>query len=353
MRSAIRSDSRRANGPSAAPALLACAILLVFGCLGKTPPTPESPTAAVVEGRTITVGDVDAAIKDELFAERFPAQREVVLYDARKAALDQMVDDAVLERAARGSGLAPEAWLEQETQRLDPVTDEQIDEFWKQYEDRIPRDRPEEQVRSDIRAYLAEEHGKSILAGLREASKVRIVLARPRHQVATTGTPRGQPDAPVTIVEFSDFQCPFCLRATSIMQELLTRYPEQLRIYYRHLPLPNHPRARDAAIASVCAERQGRFWAYHDRLFADPGAMSPADLRARAEALDLDLAAFDACMTSEQAASRVDADVAAANALGVSGTPVFFVNGVRLTGAQPVEKFVVVIDEELAAAKAE
>jgi len=353
MSSENRSDSNRACGARACRTLMFGAILLVLGCLGKTPPTPESPTAAVVEGRTITVGEIDTAIKNELFAERFPSQREVVLYDARKAALDRMVDEAVLERAARGSGLAPDAWLEQEVNRRRPVTDEEIDAFWKQYEDRIPKDRPEEQIRSDIQAFLTEEHGKDVLASLREASNVRIVLARPRHVVATPGAPRGHPDAPVTIVEFSDFQCPFCLRATSVMQELLARYPDQLRIYYRHLPLPNHPRARGAAIASVCAERQGTFWAYHDRLFADPGAMSEADLRARAEALELDLAAFDACMGSEQAAARVDSDIAAANALGVTGTPVFFVNGIRLTGAQPTEKFAIVIDEELAAAKGE
>lgn len=353
MLSENRSESNRPGGERAVGALLCGAILLVAGCLGRTPATPESPTAAVIEGRTITVGEIDAAIKDELFAERFPAQREVVLYEARRAALERMVDEAVLERAARGSGLAPEAWLEQEVGRRDPVTDEEIDAFWEQYQDRIPKDRPEAQIRSDIQAYLAEEHGKRVLADLRDGSKVRIFLARPRHDVATPGTPRGKPDAPVTIVEFSDFQCPFCLRATSVMQELLARYPEQLRIYYRHLPLPNHPRARDAAIAAVCAERQGRFWEYHDQLFADPGAMSEADLRTRAEALELDLAAFDACRASEQAAARVDADMAAADALGVSGTPVFFVNGIRLTGAQPAEKFTTLIDEELAAARTE
>jgi protein-disulfide isomerase len=326
---------------------------LLTGCFAKTPPKPESPTAAVVEGRTITIDDVDGDIKEQLFSERFPSNREVVLYETRRDTLEKMIDTAVLDRAARGSGLAPQAWLESEVARLDPVTDEEIDAFWKQFEDRIPKDRPEEQIRSDIRAYLVVEHGKTIIDGLRESAEVRVVLARPRHSVEISGTPRGPADAPITIVEFSDFQCPFCLRASAVVREVLDRYPEQVRVYYRHLPLPNHPRARAAAIASVCAERQGQFWAYHDRLFADPHAMSDEHLRTRAQALELDLAAFDACVASDEAAARVDADIAAADAVGASGTPVFFVNGIRLTGAQPIESFVRVIDEELEALSAE
>ena len=330
--------------------LFACSISLLAGCAGRSFAPPTSPTAAVVQGRTITLEDVDEAMKDELFAQRYPASRELLLFEARRTALERIIDDEVVAAAAGGSNLDPDAWLAAEVGQRSGVSDEEIDEFWQQHEDRIPKDRTEEQVRSDIRAYLVEEHGKEIVSSLREEAKVRIVLARPRHRVEPKGTPRGPENAPITIVEFSDFQCPYCRRVNPTVRQVLEQYPEQVRIYYRHLPLPSHSRARAAAEASVCAERQGRFWDYHDLLFETSDAMmEDADLRAHAEALDLDLERFDSCLVGTFASARIDEDMAAAQAADVSGTPVFFINGVRLTGAQPFSAFESVIEEELAA----
>lgn len=332
-------------------ALSAIATIGLAACgHGKGPATPESPTAGVVGGHTITVLEVDGVIKDALFDRAFPAEDEARLFEARSAALDQIVDEEVVRRAARGSDLAPDEWLAAEVETRMPVTDADVDAFWAQYEDRIPKDLPEDRTRSDIRAYLLEERTRALVTELRQAAAVRILLARPRFEVEPRGVARGPSDAPVTIIEFSDFQCPYCLRVRPTLESLLARYPEQVRLFYRHLPLPGHPRARPAAIASVCAERQGRFWTYHDLLFDNQGALSDADLRSYAEQLELDLALFDACLSSPEAAARIDEDLAAAEALGVSGTPAFFVNGVPLKGAQPESGFVTLIEEELALA---
>lgn len=323
-------------------------LLLPAGCARKLPPAPESPTAAVVGKRTITMKEVDEAIRQSLFERRFPAGENARLFEARQNTLDDLIDAEVVEQAAKGSGMTPGDWLAAEVAARMPVTDEEVDAFIAEHEHRIPKDRAMEEVRVDVREYLIEDHTQALIDELRREARVRMVLARPRSEVEPRGVARGPAHAPVTIVEFSDFECPYCKRATPILQELLDRYPEQVRLYYRHLPLPSHAHARPAAIAAVCAERQGQFWDFHDQLFLDPGALDPEGLRRAAEQVGIDLEPFDECLGSAEAAARVDEDVAAANALGVTGTPVFFVNGIRVKGAQPLSRFVRLVEEEIA-----
>ncbi len=342
-------EHRRALLATVACVAAITSVAALGGCTRKLPQTPESPTAAVVGERTITLEEVDGAIKQELFDRSFPADDPSRLFDAREAALDQIVDEEVVRQAAAGSGLEPDAWLARETEARYPVGDAEVDAFWKEYAHRLPKDRPEAEIREDIRAYLLEESSKELTYELRQQARIRRVLARPRHDVAPRGEPRGPVEAPITIVEFSDFECPYCLRATPTIQALLERYPKDVRLYYRHLPLPSHPRARPAALASVCAERQGAFWAYHDLLFENQRALGDDDLQRYAAQLELDLERFAACMESAETAARVDEDLAAASALGITGTPVFFINGIKVRGAQPLAKFVRVVDQELAA----
>jgi len=151
----------------------------------------------------------------------------------------------------------------------------------------------------------------------------------------------------VTIIEFSDFQCPFCFRAAPTVRQVLATYGDKIRLVYRHYPIPGHPQARPAAEASACAAEQGKFWEFHDRLFADQSKLSAADLKQDAAAIGLDAAKFDSCVTSGKYKADVDADIQAGEAAGVNGTPAFFVNGRLLSGAQPFESFKRVIDEEL------
>lgn len=164
----------------------------------------------------------------------------------------------------------------------------------------------------------------------------------------------GPAGAPVTIVEFSDYECPFCAAAEPIMQELLRRYPTQVRLAYRDLPLTNiHPYAATAAHAARCAADQGQFWPYHHRLLAGgPDVrrqqVSPEALADHARALKLDLTVFDQCMDSQKHRAAIEADMKDARRLGLTGTPAFFVNGRKLTGARPLEEFIAIVEEELA-----
>jgi protein-disulfide isomerase len=130
------------------------------------------------------------------------------------------------------------------------------------------------------------------------------------------------------------------------MKALHARYPDDVRIVYRHLPLSFHAQAREAAIAAVCADDQGHFWDYHDLLFENQEDLEREAFVAHAEALDLDLDRFEACLDSDDAAATVDADLRAAEAAGATGTPTFYINGIKLTGARPLEQFEEIVEEE-------
>jgi protein-disulfide isomerase len=171
-----------------------------------------------------------------------------------------------------------------------------------------------------------------------------------RYDIPTEGFPAyGPADAPITIVEFSDFECPFCRRFhEQTYQALLDAYPGQIRFVYRNLPLTSiHPNAMSAAVASLCAEEQDAYWEYHDKLFS-------SDLLGRsiylqyATDLGLDEDEFTACLDSGKFDEFIQRDMDFAFNLGVQSTPTFFINGLALVGAQPLPNFTNLIDRELA-----
>jgi protein-disulfide isomerase len=163
---------------------------------------------------------------------------------------------------------------------------------------------------------------------------------------------RGNPNAPVTIVEFSDFECPYCKAAEPTLKHLLEKYSGQLKIGYRDLPIRgSHPHADAAAEAARCAGDQGKFWEYHDILFADPKSGKPwldeDGLKEHAKAVNLDEAKFNQCVASGKFRAKVQEDYEEASKVGITGTPGFFVNGILLNGAQPSSAFEKVIDAQL------
>jgi protein-disulfide isomerase len=157
----------------------------------------------------------------------------------------------------------------------------------------------------------------------------------------------GAADAEITIVEFSDFQCPFCSRLANSMHELMELYPGEIRLVFRHYPLSFHEHAHLAAQAAVCAQEQGRFWEMHDAMFEHQASLHREGLIELAGDAGVDADALTACLDAGEIAATVDADHAAGEALGVTGTPKFFVNGVPYAGALPLEQLVAIIDTEL------
>jgi protein-disulfide isomerase len=170
------------------------------------------------------------------------------------------------------------------------------------------------------------------------------------YDVKTSTAPvRGAATAPVTIIEFAEFQCPFCTRVRPTLEQIENTYKDRVRFVWKHLPLVSiHSHAMDAAIAAEAARKQGRFWEYHDKLFANQSQLEPDALRKYAEELGLDLTRFDRDRADQEVKTRVLEDMTEATSLGVTSTPTFFINGRLVSGAMPFETFSTIIDEELA-----
>ena len=168
------------------------------------------------------------------------------------------------------------------------------------------------------------------------------------HTIRTAGAQsKGPQTAPVTIVEFSDFQCPFCARVEPTLKQIQDTYKDNVRIVWKHLPLQIHKDALGAALAAEVAGKQGKFWEFHDRLFADQTKLSPEDLKQHAKDLRLDMNRFETDLLNGEAKKKIDGDMAEAQTLGINGTPGIFINGRFVQGAQPFEVFAKIIDEEL------
>src|SRR6185312_16054053 len=168
-----------------------------------------------------------------------------------------------------------------------------------------------------------------------------------RIRVPLEGPMRGPADAKVTIVEFSDFQCPFCSRVVPTVEKIMKDYPKDVRLFFRHNPLPFHQNAPLAAEAAVAAQAQGKFWEMHDKMFANQQALDRAGLEKDAQEIGLDMGKFKAALDSHSGKAKVDADLAAGKQIGVQGTPNFYIDGRNIQGAQPYEEFKKVIDDEI------
>ncbi len=157
----------------------------------------------------------------------------------------------------------------------------------------------------------------------------------------------GKPSAPVTIVTFTDFECPYCVRLHRSLQEIVQAYGDSVRLVAKQFPLTFHPNARAAAKAALCAQEQGAYWAFHDALFDQEARLQPELYRALAKKLKLNLKKFKRCNSAEASDRRIDADMAQAAELGVRGTPVSFVNGFKVLGAMPASHFKALIEAAL------
>ena len=210
-----------------------------------------------------------------------------------------------------------------------------------------------------IRRYLQDQQTEAaraqLIAELRKSGpEVRVLFDVPRHEIELSADDpsQGSASAPVTLVEFSDFQCPFCQRVAPTLKQVKEKYGDKVRVVWKDFPLTQiHPQAFKASEAAHCAADQGKFWEYHDRLFANQQALQPADLKKHAADLGLDATAFNSCLDSSKYGERVRDGVAEGSRLGVNSTPTIYVNGRVLSGAQPYETFVSVIDEELSKSK--
>jgi len=328
--------------------------LLLIAAIGISPArggqsTPTEPLAEV-NGETITAKDLESALGAKL------SNLEEQIYNLKRQELEALIAQRLLAQEAAKRGISVPALLDAEvTGKVALVRESEIEAFYQANKSRMRGD--ETTLRQNIRSHLQQQkltaRRETFLESLRSQSKVVVRLQPPpvvRVDVSTEGAPlRGAPDAPVTLVEFSDFQCPFCKRAQATLKQLLEKYPGKVRLVYRDFPIDNlHPQARRAAEAARCAQDQGKFWDYHDVLFTHTPQAAPDDLGRYAQQVGLDVTKFKQCLSSGAHQATVQRDLDEGTRLGVTGTPAFFINGRPLSGAQPLEAFARLIEEELA-----
>jgi protein-disulfide isomerase len=323
--------------------LAALALGLAAAAPGQEKAAPQA--VAIVAGRPIEAKEVDDLVRAQLMDLR---ARE---HQLRSQALDALVTQALLEKEAEARGVTPEALHKAEVEDKALVTDADAKSYYGANKARFGAT-PEADALRQIKAGLAQqrqtERRAAFSRDLRKKYEVKVLLDPYRVPVEVGRAPvRGNPKAPVTVVEFSDFQCSYCVRARPTVDRVRETYGDKVRWVFRHFPLDFHAQAEKAGEAAACAGEQGRFWEMHDLLWANSAKLQVADLKAHAATLGLDAPGFGECLDSGRHAGLVRADLEAGQGYGVSGTPAFFVNGRPLVGAQPFEAFAQVIDDEL------
>jgi protein-disulfide isomerase len=325
------------------PGALALAAGFAAAAPGQEKAAP--PPVAIVAGEPIEAHEVDDLVRAQLMDLR---ARE---HQLRSQALDALVTQALLEKEAAARGLTPEALHKAEVEDKAVVTDADAKAYYEANKARFGTTAEADALRQ-IKAGLAQqrqgERRAAFARDLRRKYDVKVLLEPYRVPVEVGNAPvRGNPAAPVTVVEFSDFQCPYCVRARPTVNRVRETYGDKVRWVFRHFPLDFHAQAEKAGEAAACAGEQGKFWEMHDLLWENSAKLQVADLKAHAATLGLDAATFDRCLDSGRHAGLVEADLRAGQGYGVSGTPAFFVNGRPLVGAQPFDAFAQAIDDEL------
>ena len=328
----------------------------LLGCqpqgAGNSAPDAESSSEIVAElnGRAISAAELVSWMKDNLYKREMESKPAGELYEEQAQAIDALVTELLVAKAAEQAGQTSEAYLEAQALALGPVTDIEVKEFYDENLSRLPPGATLEELAPRIKSHLEGQRSQKVAENLREGAALTVLLEPPRTNVDAVGPARGPADAPIVIISFSDYQCPFCKRAEPTIDAVLAKYPTQVRQVFRHLPLDAlHPQARPAAIAAVCAENQGKFWEYHAQLFENQQALGNEELLKYSTAVGLDETAFKTCLQSAEAAERVQVDTDAARSIGITGTPAFLINGILISGARPLDDFSKWIDRELEA----
>ncbi len=321
------------------------ALAVGLGASAKAQDKPAGPLA-IVAGKPIAVSDVDELVRAQLMDLR---ARE---YQLRSQALDALITQELLAKEAAARGVTPEALHKAEVEDKAVVTDADAKAYYDANKARIGAGTSEADALGQIKSGLAQqrqaERRAAFARELRKKYDVKVLLDPYRVPVEVGTAPvRGNPKAPVTVVEFSDFQCPFCVRSRPTVTKVRETYGDKVRWVFRHFPLEFHAQAEKAGEAAACAGEQGKFWQMHDLLWTNTAKLQVPDLKAHAATLGLDTAKFGQCLDSGKYAGLVHSDQEAGQSYGVSGTPAFFVNGRPLVGAQPFDAFAQVIDDEL------
>ncbi len=309
---------------------------------------------ARLDGQPILSTEVDATVRGPL--ARADAEYRQGVYDLRKQALGELIDAKLVARQARAQGVTEDQLLDREVKsKVAAPTDAELHAVYDQAKAQGQELPPFDDIKDEVVKFVRQEKMRQALDDyhqrLRASAKIEVLvppLLLPRVAVDASGPSLGAADAPVTIVAFSDYECPVCRRAEPSVKSVLEAYGGKVRLVYREFPLPNHPHAQKASEAALCAHDQGKYWQMQEKLFANQQALAVENLKSYARAIGLDGARFDHCLDGGDKVEAVAASIRAGDQAGVGGTPAFFINGRPLTGVASPERFKEIIDAELA-----
>jgi len=326
---------------------LLCTLLIMAAATGNAGDNAErtKQTVARIGTQSVTEDELDRAIGNRLM--RIKTEE----YNLRRAALDEVIAERLLASEAARLGISAEALAKREIEsKVAPPAPSDLEAFYEGTKERfggLSKEDAIQQIADGMLKQKIAQRRREYIESLRGTTTVKVLIEPPRTVVQAKGPSRGSESAPITIVEFSDFECNFCGRATSTLKRIETAYPDKVRIVFRDYPLPVHRGAPRAAEAAQCASEQGKFWEMHDRLFSKGGPLSDADLNNYASQLSLDMQQFGNCLQSGKHTKTWKSSQEEGMRLGVASTPTFFINGRMVTGAMPYETFARIIDEEL------
>ncbi len=337
-----------------AVSLLAVVLALACGKMKKASPetTPAaSPSASTglvlarVGGQDVTEEDVRKVAGPSL------AQAELQLYEARKDGIDQVIDDRLMEEAAAKQGVAKAEFVKKNVSDKVQVNDKEIEKFYNENKAQMGGKKLDD-VKTNIRGLLLrqaqEKYYGELTASLRKKSKVEILINAPRMEIEEGDNPAiGPKDAPVKIIEFTDYQCPFCGKARPTVNQILSDYKGKVRYILRDFPLSFHKDSVKAHEAAHCAGEQNKYWDMNKKLFGDQKNIKPDDLQKYAGEIHLNMDKFNTCLNSGKYTALIQQNQSYGESVGVSGTPAFFINGRMVSGARPFAAFKEIIDDEL------
>ncbi len=298
---------------------------------------PADGIAAQVNGEPITTEQIEETLQTQI--EQTNRQLEQI----RRSMLDRLINNLLLKQVAQGEGLDLNDYLKIKVERV-TVSDEEVEAAYAKSRHRFPA-MLESEVKYRIRRELEDnrrsETLKRLVSKLRRSGKVEnFHLERARSRIdlqPQAGPSLGPAGARLTIVEFSDFECPFCRKLQPILRRVLKRWPKEVRLVYKHLPLERHRHAFGAAKATVCADKQGLFWEFHDALYQENQDLSPQGMTSIAKSLGMELRQFKGCLEDEVTRRAVQSDRALARRARVTGTPTLFINKKRVRNVSQLE----------------
>ncbi len=307
-------------------------------------------------GLAAKAGDIEvsnAEIEKELILEIY--EKEKNIFRMKESKLKQLLIEKIVAADPQGKGLSVEEYLQRNVVNKATVSQKEIDDFVK--EQKIPGNHINDQFKQQIKSYLVSQKEKDLIdewLGKKVGKPVEVYFqkpARPQFTMPAIGNSPvyGDENAPVTIYEYSDYQCPHCAQAVPTIKEIKKKFKGKVKVVYKNFPLPNHPDARKASLAAMCVHEQksDKFWDFHEKVFENQRFLSDDKLKLYAKPLGIDEAKFTACLESKKYEAQVNKDIEEGTALGIRSTPTFFVNGKIITGAQPLDVFEEVINESL------